>query len=59
MHTQTPVYPPNMCPPHAHARSCELRVSWSNVGALVQVAMTDLEDVVDGGGQRLACGGYV
>ncbi|CAB1417299.1 unnamed protein product [Pleuronectes platessa] len=23
------------------------------------VALTDLEDVVDGGGQRLACGGYV
>lgn len=25
---------------------------------LVQVALTDLEDVVDGGGQTLACGGY-
>lgn len=39
---------------HMYVQSCG-RVVWSNA----QVAMTDLEDVVDGSGQRLPCGGCV
>lgn len=46
-----------MCPPHACAKL--QRGGALKCGILIQVAMTDLEDVVDGGGQRLAYGGYV
>lgn len=47
----------HMCPPHAHVKLQQGGVV--KCGSLVQVALTDLEDVVDGGGQRLAFGGYV
>lgn len=54
MHSHTCLYlPHNMHNPRLH---------WGSVvtcGTLDQVALTDLEDVVDGGGQRLACGGYL
>ncbi len=60
-HTQTPVcVPPTTptCAHHMHVRSC----SGGGVvkyGTLIQVALTDLEDVVDGAGQRPAHGGYL
>lgn len=46
-----------MCPPHARTKL--QRGGVVKCGTLDQVALTDLEDVVDGGGQRLAYGGYV
>lgn len=56
-HTQTNTcVSPRTCAHHMHVSSCGV---WSECGTLVQVALTDLEDVVDGGGQRLAYAGYV
>lgn len=49
--------PFHMCPQRAHVRLQPGGVV--KCGTLVQVAMTDLEDVVDGGGQRLAYEGYL
>lgn len=50
---------------HTHLHMC-LQHLWLQrgsvvkyTGPLLQVAMTDLEDVVDGGGQRPAYGGYL
>ncbi|KAK5861030.1 hypothetical protein PBY51_022458 [Eleginops maclovinus] len=47
----------HMCPPHA--RTMLQQGGVVKCGTLIQVALTDLEDVVDGGGQSLAYGGYV
>lgn len=59
-HKQTPVSPPPTptCANHMHVGS----YSGGGVvkyGTMIQVALTDLEDVVDGAGQRPAHGGYL
>lgn len=58
-HTHTPVY---LSPHVLTTQRSHLRPWWAVVvkcRTLFQVAMTDLEDVVDGGGQRLAYEGYL
>ena len=57
-HTDTCVSPAT-CAHHMHVHTKLQPGGVVKCGTLVQVAMTDLEDVVDGGGQRLAYGGYV